>query len=211
MSTQGIHIRHDGLEVLRPVLQAWIDCTQQYVALFEGNDLPYWYNERANVGVLSAAAWKAGMVSLEEFQSMKYPVPSDADMPPHAVQEHQKGRCDLYLADTVHEFFIEAKVIYPSLAKTSDCFATGLARIECDPRNVSDGSYHLAALFCAPYAAAKASSQDIAQHLACAQALDMDAHAWVACAQAQQAHSHNGRYYPLVSVFLKVMQSPSNP
>ncbi len=62
--------------MLRPVLQASIDGTQRYVNLFQGDDLPYWYNERANVGMLSAAAWQAGMVALEEFQSLKYAVPS---------------------------------------------------------------------------------------------------------------------------------------
>lgn len=81
MSRQGIHIRDNDLEVLRPVLQAWIDGTQRYVTLFQGDDLPYWYNERANVGVLSAAAWQAGMVALEEFQSLKYAIPSPGTTP----------------------------------------------------------------------------------------------------------------------------------
>ena len=99
MSRQGIHIRDNDLEVLRPVLQAWIDGTQRYVTLFQGDDLPYWYNERANVGVLSAAAWQAGMVALEEFQSLKYAIPSPGTTPAPdnapVLPPHRKGRCDL--------------------------------------------------------------------------------------------------------------------
>lgn len=217
MSRQGIHIRDNDLEVLRPVLQAWIDGTQRYVNLFQGDDLPYWYNERANVGMLSAAAWQAGMVALEEFQSLKYAVPSlDATSTPDnspALNPHRKGRCDLYLANATEEFYIEAKVTYPRLNNTTTCFQRGLERVADDGRNVADDGYHLAALFCAPCAPGEATNlqDEIDHHLECAQALPMDAHAWIAPSLAHHALSHNGYRYPVVSLFLQVLQKPARP
>lgn len=212
-SSSGIRISNDKLEPLRPVLQAWIDNVIQYVELFDGHDLPYWYNERANVGVLSAAAWKAGFVSLEEFQSNKFAIASaPADTSCSSAKESprtKKGRCDLYIADANKEFFIEAKVSYPSIHNLAKCFDAGMAKIAKDKRNVGDkDSYHLSALFCAPYAAdVQAPETTIAQHLALAQAHPVDAHAWVQPKQAQATPSHNGCFYPLVSLFIKLVHA----
>lgn len=212
MSSFGVRIHNTNLELLRPVFQEWINCTLQYVELFGGDDLPYWYNERANVGILSAAAWKAGMVSLEEFQSHKHAVPSETDQTAQAENQIGKGRCDLYLADSTNEFFIEAKVCFPSITSNASCFDAGMSKIAKDRKNVGGkDSFHLSALFCAPHSyGTAASSKDIAQHLALAQEIEVDAHAWVAPAQAQKAGSHNNRYYPLISLFIKLVQSTEN-
>lgn len=213
-SSSGIRISNTQLEPLRPVLQAWIDAVHQYVELFDGDDLPYWYNERANVGVLSAAAWRAGFVSLEEFQSEKMALctdPQNTDSNTELeTQKNQKGRCDLYLADAKREFFIEAKVSYPPIHKLENCFDSGMTKIAKDKRNVGDkDSFHLSALFCAPFAfQAKAPAATIAQHLALAQAHPIDAHAWVQPLQAQKTPSHNQCFYPLVSLFIKLVHCP---
>ena len=48
---------------LEKTLRAWGRLQRQY--LRETGDLPYWYNERSNVGLLAAAGWRAGGISLE--------------------------------------------------------------------------------------------------------------------------------------------------
>jgi hypothetical protein len=76
-----------GARILRPVLQEWISCTEKY-AWFTG-DLSYSHTERANVGMLGAAAWKAGWLALEEYSG-----------PKAAKGLHEKtGRVDLFLMD----------------------------------------------------------------------------------------------------------------
>jgi hypothetical protein len=79
--------------------------------------------------------------------------------------------------------------------------------------NVADDGYHLAALFCAPCAPGEATNlqDEIDHHLECAQALPMDAHAWIAPSLAHHALSHNGYRYPVVSLFLQVLQKPARP
>lgn len=210
MSSYGLRISHPSLAILRPVLQAWIDGIDQYVQLFDGHDLPYWYNERANVGVLSGAAWKAGWVALEEFQSLKMRNPNQsADHTPQdstATAEPYRGRCDLYVANHTDAFFIEAKACYPLISNLATGLNAGLELIQADARNAdAEAGQHLSALFCAPYAPhAPAGSEAVAAHLAYAQRAQVDAHAWIAPALAQTTASYNGCYYPLVSLFLKL-------
>lgn len=206
MSSFGMRITHPSLESLRPVLQAWVDGIEQYVQLFAGNDLPYWYNERANVGMLSGAAWKAGWVALEEFQSQKMRNPNQCANRTPTSAEPYRGRCDLYVANHDVEFFIEAKACYPLITNITHGLDEGMQLIQDDARNVDAAKgQHLSALFCAPYAPhAPASDEVVAAHLAYAQRCQADAHAWVAPVRAQNTCSYNGCYYPLVSLFLKL-------
>jgi len=63
-------------------------------------DAPYFYSERANIGVLSAAAWRAGWVSLEEFNIKKHLT--------------KRGRCDLWFwpldKNEEEDEYVEAKL-----------------------------------------------------------------------------------------------------
>src|SRR3546814_12835781 len=55
-SMQGMIISNPKLELLRPVLERWFDCIDRYNAVRGDNDTPYWFDEKANLGLLSAAA-----------------------------------------------------------------------------------------------------------------------------------------------------------
>ena len=61
---QGMIISNPKLEFLRPVLERWFDCIDRYNAVRGDNDTPYWHDEKANLGLLSAAAWMAELVTL---------------------------------------------------------------------------------------------------------------------------------------------------
>lgn len=63
----SVIIESQPLQPLEPVLRTWIECVRQYVAVWGGEDLPYWYNEQSNVSVLCGAAWRAGWTALEEY------------------------------------------------------------------------------------------------------------------------------------------------
>ncbi|WP_412775850.1 hypothetical protein [Thalassospira lucentensis] len=51
-------------------------------------DLPHYHNERATVSFLNGAAWKAGLIAIEEYATSKIK---------DGVQ--YTGRCDLYIAE----------------------------------------------------------------------------------------------------------------
>ena len=88
-------------------MEEWLLAVERYCRVTEGEDAPYAYNERANVGLLAAAAWRCGRVALEEFQFEK-----GAKYRPKWA-----GRADLWMASEDTEEFVEAKFCWVSLQK----------------------------------------------------------------------------------------------
>lgn len=82
-----------------PLLEEWMLAIERYTRIMDGEDAPYYYNERANVSVLAGAAWRAGWIALEEFQSEKG----------YRNKAKTNGRIDLWLANDKDEELIEAK------------------------------------------------------------------------------------------------------
>jgi hypothetical protein len=68
------------------LFQAWAVLVERYCEATQGIDAPYWHRERSNVGLLAAAAWQAGLISLEEFASRR------------GRRSGSHGRCDLWIA-----------------------------------------------------------------------------------------------------------------
>lgn len=87
------------------IVEEWILAHERFARFSEG-DAAYWYTERANIGVLAGAAWRCGMVALEEFQTNKEAIDTEYEAP-EPLQ--WRGRCDLWLAGERHEELIEAK------------------------------------------------------------------------------------------------------
>jgi hypothetical protein len=46
------------LHIFRGVLQNWIKANILCAEAWKDDDVPWWYNERANLSILAAAAWK---------------------------------------------------------------------------------------------------------------------------------------------------------
>lgn len=103
-SIQGVKIIDNRLSHWTPLLKTWIEFIQRYVVKMKyedddivTNDAPYFYNERANIGILSGAAWKLGWIALEEFNIKK--------------SRRKSGRCDLWIYSDKGDY-IEAKLIW---------------------------------------------------------------------------------------------------
>ena len=104
MKLNGVDIvDRKGLSEWKKLLYQWVKLTDKYCLEFEGNDAPYYYNERANISVLSGAAWTIGWLSLEEFQHQK------------KAKKKRSGRADLYVSSVEQEYYIEAKFKSASL------------------------------------------------------------------------------------------------
>jgi len=104
VSISGKIICADSGSPLKPVLKKW----QEVLAFYRNQvcwedwkkpDAPYWYNERTNVGMLSAAAWLCGGLALEEFSGKK----AARDGKPYS------GRVDLRIQVGTTGFAFEAK------------------------------------------------------------------------------------------------------
>jgi len=101
-----IKIDREELLPIRPILKTWTELVTTYSDKFEQSGACYWLNERANIGILAAAAWKARgeWLALEEFSTYKHG--EDAVL--------KKGRCDLLIAsfDRDLSFAVEAKQVW---------------------------------------------------------------------------------------------------
>ena len=84
---QGIIISNPKLEFLRPVLGRWFDCIDRYNAVRGDTESPYWLDEKANLGLLSAAAWMAEMITLQQSPTRK-----------QTEEGERNGRADLFIA-----------------------------------------------------------------------------------------------------------------
>lgn len=80
-------------------LEEWLLAVERYCRVCNGEDAPYFYNERANIGVLAGASWRSGWIVLEEFQSEKG----------YRNKPKVNGRVDLWLSDETREELVEAK------------------------------------------------------------------------------------------------------
>lgn len=95
-----------GLKRWEPLIEEWLLCIERYCQVAAGEDAPFIYTERANIGVLAGAAWRCGRIALEEFQYQKG----------YKNKRKWNGRADLYLASEITEEMIEAKFGWLSLS-----------------------------------------------------------------------------------------------
>lgn len=121
---RGYLIRNrKGLKHWEPLLEEWLLCIERYCRVAAGEDAPFIYTERANIGVLAGAAWRCGRMALEEFQYQKG----------YRNKKKWSGRADLYLASESTEEMIEAKFGWLSIstpvrvqARVSDVLARAI-------------------------------------------------------------------------------------
>lgn len=197
MKARNVLISRQSLAPLESILRSWIACIEHYIDIWQGEDLPYWYNERSNVGLLAGAAWRAGWIALEEYQMGKHGANSD---------EVIGGRNDLCLANSHLEYYIEAKVAYFDIANI-DRSGSHLAEIAStavqDARRLTYDGPRLAAVFIAPFAPnSQLDTAHIQSFVDMLEARRDDALAWVKPDLEKLPLSHDNRVYPLAALIL---------
>lgn len=130
----GIDGEHDRLEWLKPMLRRWGHFIDDYCAAHE--DLPYYYNERANVSVLAAAAWGPGSGALEEYSCRRH---RDGDV--------SHGRADLYVYDQSNSATIEAKQLWWTPATKAEALRGLLLEANEQATTNRDSDVAVAAVF----------------------------------------------------------------
>jgi hypothetical protein len=87
---------------LEKILWSWVKLNEQF--FIQSRDGSWWYNERASISILAAAAWMAGGIALEEFSAKK-----------KQKKVERSGRADVYFNLRGREFACEAKFIWLSI------------------------------------------------------------------------------------------------
>lgn len=189
-----VEIFDDDLESIRGILEGWVECIEKYIDVWDGDDLPYWYNERANVSILCGAAWRADVTAIEEYQSKK-----------NDKGEDRNGRNDLYLADGKEIYIgIEAKVCYPDIHKNETMkIDDALGAAIRDASKLKEQGRKVAAVFIVPFSKdVKASKEQVDDFLSRQISSKYHAWAWAIPKKAQKWKSHDNKYYPLVGLVL---------
>ena len=189
---QGMIISNPKLEFLRPVLERWFDCIDRYNAVRGDNDTPYWFDEKANLGLLSAAAWMAEMVTLQNAPTRK-----------QNEEGERNVSADLLIASTEERAFIQATQRWPKVNNLN--LTQPLLEATSDAKRISYASdLKLGCLFVSPQKAQQSATpeelQDMIDDL---QKEHTCAVAWYFPYAYRKLRNEAGHYHPGIAVLFK--------
>ena len=189
---QGMIISNPKLEFLRPVLEHWFDCIDRYNAVRGDNETPYWLDEKANLGLLSSAAWMAELITLQQSPTRKQ------------IEEGERNaRADLFIATTETRAWLQASQRWPRVNNLN--LTQALQDITSDAKRISYASdLKLGCLFVAPHkiqhGATPEELQDMVDDL---QKEHTCAVAWYFPYAYRKLHNEAGQYHPGIAVLFK--------
>jgi len=189
---QGLIISNPKLEFLRPVLERWFDCIDRYNAVRGDNETPYWLDEKANLGLLSSAAWMAELITLQQSPTRKQ------------IEEGERNaRADLFIATTETRAWLQASQRWPRVNNLN--LTQALQDITGDAKRISYASdLKLGCLFVAPHkiqhGATPEELQDMVDDL---QKEHTCAVAWYFPYAYRKLHNEAGQYHPGIAVLFK--------
>jgi hypothetical protein len=189
------------------ILRKWLRCIARVTESWaQFKDLPWWYNERADISVLAGAVWKSGELAVEEFVSEKRRISRNTGK----LSRRYKGRIDFYFSVKGQHFIAEAKDCWSGAGdeSTDPTFRIGkrLQAALSDIKKVkSYGDRQLAILFVKPVLPAKKrknAARLIKRWLGLVRKMEFDAVAWYFPESARRIKWKN-RLYPGVMILIK--------
>lgn len=111
-----------SIKAIEHILWEWINVLERFTREWKSEDFPWWYNERACIGMLSGAIWRSGGAPLEEYVSEKVKDRSEFG----GTNMSNRARTDLYFSYRDKEYIAEAKQWWPDL-EVHETHVTGLA------------------------------------------------------------------------------------
>jgi hypothetical protein len=195
------------LRCIQPVLKIWIDLN---ISLFRSwrpsGDVPWWYNERASLSVLSGAVWRTGNEAFEEYSDNKRGLARKTGR----LSNKYSGRIDFYFNIKGHEFKGESKFCWLGVstahADITERLNNLLSEAKNDARKLEpDDQQRLAIVFATPYvtvANKQVLSERINRAIDQAISIPADAFAWV-FPELNRCISYNSYLYPGTMVIIK--------
>jgi len=179
---KGAKLRHWS-----SLLEEWLLLIDRYCRRMKNKDLPFFYTEKANTGILAAAAWRAGWIALQEFPEKKL---------------NGRGFADLWLFPENKDKgeYIEAKIHW-----TSDNIENNLTDAINDVEKIAkDKSYiRIGLLFiCPSYAKNIDIEQKIGEAIDKASKINSDVIAWSFPNQARKVWVDK-KIYPGIMLIAK--------
>lgn len=101
------------------IISHYLKLNQKFAMEWQWQDVPWWYNERANLSLIAASFWRIGGIAFEEYTSTK-----DFSIQHSSRSKHTSysGRNDLYAKYGKREMVFEAKRIYVTANSNSPIY-----------------------------------------------------------------------------------------
>jgi hypothetical protein len=194
------HVYSGNNRLLHPILASWTSTVEAYVKRLGHNDAPWWYNERATIGSLAAAAWAAKAVALEEYSTQKG---KDASS--------YSGRCDLRIHARSGSLACEVKQAWCGVGRRAKnghiTVKEALRRACADARSLTKNEgRRFGVCFAVPHLPPRDEDHIDTQLKIWLQQLseiDYCSIAWVFPAKSRKLQNWRGYYYPGVAVLFK--------
>ncbi|MBI4847986.1 MAG: hypothetical protein HY808_05325 [Nitrospirae bacterium] len=179
---KGIHCKPNL--PLSNILKKWVSLNTKIANIWKHRkDVPWWYNERADISIFAGAAWLSHGLVFEEFVDEKTKKPGGAQK----AKRKFKGRVDLYLSIDGQDFIIEAKQCWSGASSVNVDVANRIQKVmerACEDIRKSHphGQRRLAFVFVVPdikVAYGKTMDQRILAWIDRIKRIDCDAMAWI--------------------------------
>lgn len=199
--TINTKVNSKHIRAFHNLLHNWMDIIEKYISYNEFEDNPWWYNERATISTLAAAAWATEGIALEEYSTEK-----------GKKGRPWKGRCDLFLGLKTKIFACEAKQAWCPIsrhAKNSIINVRNTLKIACDDARKLDKQegQRLGICFAVPYLPQKEKKymeEQIKSWCKKLEEIDCDAYAWVFPKKVRYlTASSKGYFHPGVAVVIR--------
>lgn len=198
------------LRCLQPILKKWIDLNKGMFASWrDDEDVPWWYNERASLSVLSGAVWRSGGEAFEEYSDYKRGISNRTGR----LSNEYAGRIDFYFNVNGRDFKGESKFCWlsalASVRDQTEKLTSCLNEARNDARKSKpDGQERLGLVFISPYLPKKhkpALKERVDRVVDQIKTLKADAFAWV-FPEIERCISYYGWLYPGTAVIVKRVQ-----
>jgi hypothetical protein len=195
----------DRRTIMRHILQRWIRTNIKVAEVWEGRDVPWWYNERASLSIFAGAVWQCGGIAFEEFSQEKlFASRRGTRRIPYS------GRCDIFFEIGSREFVAEAKPGWSGGTPNQDPAPRIRKRLlearKATGRLAPNGQRRLAIVFVAPSFRKKFRIDEvrmIKRWVKNIRVIPCSAKAWVFPEVSRRLRSEDKRYWPGTAVFIQ--------
>ena len=188
---------------IQRVLRKWCHIINEWCERRNWDDVPWWYNERASLGLLATAVWATGGVMLEEYSTEK-----------GKEKKQWQGRGDLFLQVGKGKYVIEAKQKWVSISTRANEAKAAIEKSIGDAKKAAretraNGGRRLGAVFVVPYMpkgeVSKVDKQirSLVSDLKSIKKVNL---AWVFPEKARRDFQYKGYLYPGIAILLQPLR-----
>ena len=196
---------------LHGILEEWTEIVARMGRKWnKSGDVPWWYNERADLSLFAGAVWRAGGDVMEEFSSEKRKIGKTTGR----LHSSYTGRVDLYFeTPNRSDYYLECKSIWSGASRPND---SSIRKIEdhlewaChDIKKFHPHRYRrLGLTFAKPYIRRSPGvdvKEKISDWLTLMEAVDCDARAW-SFPMSCKCGKASDNFCPGVAIFIKELR-----